>query len=307
MPDWPWRQPLVSVVVCTKNGIPHVREAMASLERQTYRRFEVVVQDAASTDGTVEFLWGLPFDRLEVVSEPDGGIGDAYNRAFARCSGAIVATLDADNLLEPDALERAVTLYRKHPRAAALYGAVQVVDADADPIELFVPGPFDVGALMRCELVPPFSTSFFAPGVCDAEFRCDVSLETCADFDLWLRLADHEIVRTKHVLGRTRLSDRSMTRDPRRYEQFCRDKITALENHLARHQEQAGGRAEAIAGIYCWAAESLLALEGPSQLFWALLERAATSAPGYERVELAKVRAAEAEAISKPAESSKSA
>ena len=146
VPSWLRQRPLVSVVVCTKNGMPHVRDAMASLERQTYRRFEVVVQDTASTDGTAEFLSALPFDRLELVSEPDGGIGDAYNRAFARCSGAIVTTLDADNLLEPNALESAVALYRKYPQAAALYGAVQMVDANADRIALFVPKSFDAGA-----------------------------------------------------------------------------------------------------------------------------------------------------------------
>lgn len=280
--------------------MPHIRDAMASLERQTYRRFEVVVQDAASIDGTVEFLSALPFNRLEVVSEPDGGIGDAYNRAFGRCSGVIVTTLDSDNLLEPDALERAVALYREHPRAAALYGAVQLMDADADPLELFVPKPFDIAALMRCELVPPFSSSFFSPSVCDAEFRCDASLETCADFDLWLRLADHEIVCTEQVLGRTRLSDGSMTRNPRRYEQFCRDKITALENHLARHPELAAQRTEAVAGIYCWAAESLLALEGPSERCRTMLDRAATAAPSYERVERAKARVAEMAAASRP-------
>lgn len=283
--------------------MPHISDAMASLERQTHRRFEVVVQDAASTDGTAEFLSALPFDRLEVVSEPDGGIGDAYNRAFARCSGTIVTTLDADNLLEPEALEHAVALYREYPRAAALYGAVQVVDADADPLELFVPNPFDNAALMRCELVPPFSTSFFSPRACGAEFRCDMSLETCADFDLWLRLAEHEIVCTQQVLGRTRLSDWSMTRDPRRYEQFCRDKITALENHLARHPEQAEERAEAIAGIYCWAAESLLALEGPSERCRTMLERAATAAPSYKRLERVTVRIAEAATLPKTASS----
>ena len=84
VPEALGKRPLVSVVVCTKNGMPYVREAMASFERQTDRRFEVVVQDAESSDGTHEFLEGLQFDRLDVVSEPDPGLGDAYNRAFPR-------------------------------------------------------------------------------------------------------------------------------------------------------------------------------------------------------------------------------
>ena len=93
--------------------MPHVSEAMASLERQTYRDFEVIVLDTPLTDGTTEFLLALPFERLEVVVEPDGGIGDAFNRAFARCSGTIVTTLDADNLLEPDALSRGAGVLRQ--------------------------------------------------------------------------------------------------------------------------------------------------------------------------------------------------
>jgi glycosyltransferase involved in cell wall biosynthesis len=296
LPDRLKRRPLVSVVVCTKNGMPYVREAMASLDRQTYRKFEVVVQDAASTDGTAEFLSNLRFKRLKVVSEPDGGIGDAYNRAFARAEGAIVTTLDADNLLEPDALERAVALFREHPGAAAVYGAVQMIDGDAAPIELFVPEPFEIAAVLRCELVVPFSTSFFSRKVCGLELRCDPSLETCADFDLWLRLSQWEILRTERPLGRTRLSPKSMTRDPSRYEQFCRDKITALERHLDRRPELTTERSEAIAGIYCWAAESLLALEGRSERCEAMVERAAATAPNYGRFEQLAARMAEAAA-----------
>jgi glycosyltransferase involved in cell wall biosynthesis len=283
-------RPLVSVVVCTKEGMPYVRDAMESLRRQTYRRFEVVVQDAVSTDGTAEFLAEQPFERIDVVSEPDEGIGDAYNRAFARCSGAIVGTLDADNLLEPHTLDRAVELHSAHPQAAASYGAVQMIDADGGAGALFVPQPFDRAALLRCELVPPFSTAFFSRAVCGDELRCDVSLKTCADFDLWLRLSDREVVRTEDVLGRTRLAGKSMTLDPSRYEQFCRDKLRALERHLRRHPEQTAQRAEATAGIYCWAVESLLFLEGPTERCRAMLERAAAAAPTYERVQRAALR-----------------
>ena len=286
--DDPHSGPLVSVVVCTKNGMPYIREAMASLERQTYRPFEVVAQDAQSSDGTREFLEALPFERLDVVSEPDAGLGDAYNRAFPRCSGEIVATLDADNLFPEDALEHAVAVLRDHPGAAALYGAVGLVDADGASIGLFVPSAFELGPLMRCELVPPFSTAFFVRTVCGDELRCDPSLTMCADFDLWLRLSPHEIMRTERVLGRTRHSAKSMTRTPSLYEEFTREKLAALEHHFERRPELAQERDEAAAGVYCWAAESLFELEGASERAGLMLERAALAAPSYGRVD--KVR-----------------
>ena len=297
MPD-PLRQgPLISVVVCTKNGMPYVREAMASLEHQTYRYFEVIVQDAESTDGTAEFLSALPFDRLEVVIEPDGGIGDAYNRAFARCSGAIVATLDADNLLEPDALDRAVQFFGESPGAAAVYGAAQMIDAEARSTGLFVPAEFDLHALMRCELVPPFAQSFFSPSVCGSELRFDPRLKTCADFDLWLRLSHLPIRRTEGVFGSVRQSNQSMSRRAGNYEQFCADKLDALDRHLARRPELGVERDEAVAGVYCWAVESLLALEGPSERCRAMLERAERAAPSYERVAYMRGRLAEVSAL----------
>jgi glycosyltransferase involved in cell wall biosynthesis len=273
--------------------MPYVREAIASLGRQTYPTFEVIVQDAESSDGTVEFLSALPFERLKIVSEPDCGIGDAYNRAFARCSGTIVTTLDADNLLEHDALEQAVELFDEDPGAAALYGAARMIDGEGSPAGRFVPAEFDVHAVMRCELVPPFAQSFFSPRVCASELRFDPRLKTCADFDLWLRLSQLPIRRTEDVLGTVRQSDKSMTQGPENYEQFCADKLDALDRHVARRPELAAERNEAAAGIYCWAAESLFALEGPSERFRAMLERAVSAAPGYGRLEVVNARLAE--------------
>jgi glycosyltransferase involved in cell wall biosynthesis len=289
--------PLVSVVVCTKNGMPFVREATASLEQQTYRHFEVLVQDAESTDGTTELLSALTFERLEVVSEPDGGIGDAFNRGFARCSGEIVGTLDADNLLEPDALERAVQLFGDHPGTAAIYGAARMIDEEGREVGMFVPAEFDGHALMRCELVPPFAQSFFAPHVCGTELRFDQRLKTCADFDLWLRLSHLPIHRTEGVFGSVRLSEKSMSRAAVNYEQFCADKLDALDRHVARRPQLEAERDEAVAGIYCWAVESLLALEGPSERCRSVLDRAARAAPRYERVEYMRGRCAEVSSL----------
>jgi glycosyltransferase involved in cell wall biosynthesis len=279
--------------------MPYVREAMASLERQTYRDYEVIVQDAESTDGTAEFLSELPFERLEVVVEPDGGIGDAFNRAFARCSGRIVTTLDADNVLEPDALNRAVEFFGDNPGSAAMYGAARVIDEDGGRAGVFVPAEFDAHAVMRCELVPPFAQSFFSPSVCGSELRFDPRLKTCADYDLWLRLSHLSIRSTEEVFGTVRQSQKSMSRRAGNYEQFCADKLDALERHVAQHPEFASERDEAAAGIYCWAAESLLALEGPGQRSRAMLERAAKTAPSYEGIEYMRRRFAEANALSK--------
>jgi glycosyltransferase involved in cell wall biosynthesis len=274
--------------------MPFVREAVASLEKQTLDDYELVIQDAASTDGTAEFLRQLRLSRVRMVSEPDSGLGDAYNRAFPRCRGEIVGTLDADNLLVPNALETVDALFRKHGTAAALYGAVMMIDETGEQVGVFVPEAFDQRALMRCELVPPFSTSFFHRQRCGPELRGDASLRAGQDFELWLRLSTREIVRSATVLGATRLSQKSMSRNPDNYELFCAEKIVALERFIADRPRLKPERNAAVCGIYCWAAESILEIEGPGPRFESFVDRAAALRPEDERVKRVRGRASEA-------------
>jgi glycosyltransferase involved in cell wall biosynthesis len=274
--------------------MPFVREAVASLEGQTFGDYELVIQDAASTDGTAEFLSELRLPRVDMVSEPDGGLGDAYNRAFPRCSGEIVGTLDADNLMVPDALEAIDGLFRRQHTAVAIYGAVSMIDAAGRQVRTFVPAEFDQRALMRCELVPPFSTSYFHRQRCGPELRGDESLTAAQDFELWLRLSDREIVRTTTVLGATRISDQSMTWNAENYERFCAEKIAALERFIAARPHLSEERDAAIAGIYCWSAESILEVEGPGPRFESFFDRAAAIRPEYEPLRHLRERATQA-------------
>lgn len=288
------RNPRFSIVMFTKDGMPFVREAIASLEAQTFDDYELIVQDAVSSDGTAEFLRGMGVSRANMASEPDSGLGDAYNRAFPRCRGDIIGTLDSDNLLLPHALEAVNRLFAWHRLAVAIYGAVKMIDAAGDEIGTFVPKAFDQIALMRCELVPPFSTSFFHRRRCGSELRGDASLRTGQDYDLWLRLSGRRVVRTETVLGATRVSYKSMTRNPENYELFCAEKIVALERFLSSRPTLQPHRDEAVSGIYCWAAESMLELEGTGQRFESFVERAAALCPGDPRVRLARERARQA-------------
>jgi len=275
------------VILCVKNGFPYLPHAIESLTRQTYRRFELVVQDGSSTDGTLEFLRGvkgIPAPRI--ASQTDSGVGQASNRALRRCRGEIIGSLDADNLLEPDALAAAVEIFSRHPTCAAVYGASKVIDDQGRFLGVFDSGPFDLSRLLRCELVPPFASCFFSRRVCGRELRFDEELETCADYDLWLRIGHRPIVNTAVPLSSTRVSDRSMTRRPEVYEKFCRDKISALERYLNRYERNPVMEEtyqEAMAGICLWAAESLFDLEGRTHRFNQFFQRAARLRPGRER------------------------
>jgi len=275
--------PPISLILCVKNGMPFLPEAIESVAAQSYRHFELIVQDGGSTDGSLEFLQGVGgIPSVQIRSQPDNGIGQAYNSAVHRCSGQIVGSIDADNLLEKDALEIVVDGFDRLEGFAALYGGSRMLEEGGQFVTNFIPSEFDMVNLLHCVLVPPFATSFFSRKVCGDDLRFDESLSTCADFDLWLRLGHLPIARLPVILGSTRISSKSMTCNPESYDQFCGDKIRALERYLAQNEGNLAIdslRIHAISGIYAWAAESIYNLEGESEKFKQFCDKVAAIDP----------------------------
>ncbi len=280
-------QPLVSIVMVVKNGMPFVREALASVAAQSYRHLELVIQDGGSIDGTLEVIKttpGLPPVQLE--SGPDT-IGRAWARALSRPRGAVVGSVDADNRLAPDAVALAVATFAAQPDAAAVYGANRLIDAAGGEVHVFRPPAFDVLALLSCELVPPFAAAFFSRPVCGAELRKDPDMVGCGDFDLWLRLAHWPVVSVPEVRAETRLHAGSASRQAANYVQMCADKSGALERYFSRLGSApllAHLRTRSIAGVYAWAAEQVIEIEGPSPRFLDFFRRAEVLAPTSARV-----------------------
>lgn len=98
--------PLFSVVVCTYNRAELLAGALASLAAQQCdpRRFEVLVVDNASTDGTRALAegYGARYPHIRYLHEPRQGLSHARNRGYSAARGRYVAYADDDNRLPPE-------------------------------------------------------------------------------------------------------------------------------------------------------------------------------------------------------------
>jgi GT2 family glycosyltransferase len=99
--------PDVTVVVTTYNRADALRDAVASLFRQETRggfRFEILIVDNASTDGTAGVAAGLAAEApvlVRCVREERRGVACARNRGVAESRGRWVAFFDDDQLAAP--------------------------------------------------------------------------------------------------------------------------------------------------------------------------------------------------------------
>jgi 1,2-diacylglycerol 3-beta-glucosyltransferase len=136
-------RPWVSIVVPARNEAEVIGGALADLGRQAYAdangpRFDVVVVDDGSTDGTgaQARASAAPFaNRVQVIRrDPDGGPatkGAVLQFAHPYLRGEVIATIDADARLAPDFLERVMRAWQRDPTAAAIQAQRRALNAAA--------------------------------------------------------------------------------------------------------------------------------------------------------------------------------
>jgi len=283
----------ISIVLPVKNGLPHLRDAIDALRAQTYRNFEVLIEDGASTDGSLDYIRSLrDIPNLSVASAPDTGVGQAFNRGLLRCRGDLVCFASADEKLEPDALEKGIRWFERRPDAVCANGAVHLVDAQDCVVQRFQTPRFDLLRHLSNEVVLPFAGFLNRRRIGDDLLRYDESLKTCPDYDFWIRLGTHfspTDFAVFHELFKTARADAaSMSFRPESFDQFCRDKVFILNRYLDTQPASPvveALRRNAIGGIYLWAAESLLGIEGVSHGFMRWCAAASSLAPWSPRLE----------------------
>ncbi|MFQ4138323.1 glycosyltransferase family 2 protein [Nodosilinea sp. PGN35] len=121
-------QPLISAIVCTHNRASYLGAAIASLLKQTYTTYEIIVVDNASTDGTRAVVEAyLPHPKLTYVYESTLGLSAARNRGAAIARGTLLAYLDDDAEAAPHWLDALATAFEQRSKAAIAGGYVSLL------------------------------------------------------------------------------------------------------------------------------------------------------------------------------------
>ena len=130
--------------------------------RQSVEDFELVVQDGASTDGTLETLRRYSDHRIKLISEPDGGPEQGFFRGLERCQGKYLGICQSDEELAPGALAWARRHFDENPKLGAIYGDAELTDYYGNGLGLYRPeGPFTFERFVCGEIRPIWSSSFF--------------------------------------------------------------------------------------------------------------------------------------------------
>ena len=204
---------MISVCIPVFNGARYIGETLESLSLQSYRDFEVIVSDNASTDGTADVVarWKDRLPRLR-YSRNERNLGYCANvaKAVDLAASEIIAIYHSDDIYKPEILEREVRVLEGDPRLGGVftrttyYRGSESRDEDAvlphdlpkyvpynPEKKVFIGGLEEYGPALLC-----FGDFFACPsfmtrkGIFQKSGGFTDDYPTSEDLHLWIRLMD---------------------------------------------------------------------------------------------------------------------
>ena len=266
----------VSVIVGAFNCADFLPGLWACLEAQTFRDFEIVVVDDASTDGkTLQALEAMG-DRIRLIRRQ----GNSRTCELPRYQGAKAARgsycafMDADDRWDPEFLKRCFDFLETNPGTPLVHTAVRVVDGQDQVLRIRHDGQMPEGPELARDLLRHCSITVSAVMVHRQVWLDAVPEERITDFgmdaDFFLAIARHHPVGfIPEVLASYRRSEASIStkkwrRSPRNVntmERFLRQKD--YQGLITRREMK-----RLLAEAYYENAEYWLAARRPDRAFW---------------------------------------
>lgn len=179
--------PQVSVIIPTYKQTHYLPEALESLEKQTFRDFEVIVVDDGNSDkngvqkAVGKFAGRLP---VKVIRHPKNlGLATARNTGVKASRGKYVLTLDSDDLLKPTFLQTTVAILEDRPDISIAYTDVELFGAADKVLEM---PEYNFNELLTHNLLA--CTSLYRRQVFEAVggYSTDM-IYGWEDYDFWIR------------------------------------------------------------------------------------------------------------------------
>lgn len=199
--------PRFSAVVPTRGDAPHLRVALDSVLSCVEPLEVLLVHDRRAGEPELpRHLFADP--RVRPVAHPSTGVSDGRNAGIAAAAGRFVALLDDDDAWLPGHLERAASLFARHPSAVLVGADALIFDDDTDDGSAPRPaatenlrrtspgrpeGPVGLRDLLLANMFQSSAVVLDRERLAPDE-RFDPRIAHMEDYDLWLRLARRRTV-----------------------------------------------------------------------------------------------------------------
>jgi glycosyltransferase involved in cell wall biosynthesis len=181
--------PKVSIITICFNAEKTIAQTIQSVLNQQYENLEYIIIDGASKDSTNKIIETYKQSLSKVISEPDKGLYDAFNKGLNQVTGDIVGILNADDFYpHSSVITNVVALFKSNPEAEAISTSVKIFKHNQfiQPFRTyhaksFKPWQFRIG------IQPPHPGFFITANALSKVGKYNEAYRISGDFDWLLR------------------------------------------------------------------------------------------------------------------------
>ncbi|WP_286885397.1 glycosyltransferase family 2 protein [Aneurinibacillus sp. UBA3580] len=123
--------PLVSIITAAYNSEKYIEDTIKSVICQSYPYIEYIVIDGASKDNTLSIVKKYEDKISKIISEPDKGVYDAFNKGLKAASGDIIYFLNSDDYLyDSSVISDVVGKFMSNSETSIVYGDIHAWNED---------------------------------------------------------------------------------------------------------------------------------------------------------------------------------
>ena len=134
-------KPLVSVIMNCYNSDSFLKEAIDSVYAQTYKNWEIIVWDNASTDSSSKIANSYDKKLKYFYTSKNTLLGAARKSATEKAQGKYLAFLDCDDLWYEDKLKKQIKIFEESEESLGIvYGRSEIIYEDGRQNKIFQKG-----------------------------------------------------------------------------------------------------------------------------------------------------------------------
>ncbi|MDA9892364.1 glycosyltransferase [Flavobacteriaceae bacterium] len=178
----------VSIITISFNAMVTIEKTLLSVANQSYEDIEHIIVDGNSKDNTIDICKSYSHIS-KILSEPDKGVYDAFNKGIKLATGEIIGFLNADDVFYSEkAVEDLVNAFSNN-EADIVYGNLDYVNKEEKVIRNWISRPYEKG-LVKNAWMPAHPTFYCKKEVYDRLGGYNDSFKIAGDFELCLRFLE---------------------------------------------------------------------------------------------------------------------
>ena len=187
------KKKLVSIILNCYNGEKYLQQALNSIEKQSYKNWELIFWDNRSTDNSKNIFKSFKNKKFKYyISKKHTSLYKARNLAIKKSRGQFISFIDADDLWEKNKLKKQVELFLRNKQVSLIYSNLWIQNENLKKRKLYWKKDLPSGIIYK-KIIKDYCigiiTVMIKKNILSKKNAFDPKYNVIGDFDLFTRLA----------------------------------------------------------------------------------------------------------------------